>query len=247
MGEPPAIMGEPAPPGIMPMGITGIEFIIAPVGTIPLEPAPAVRSAPCAFEKFLNSSFFQYFFLPVFEGVRQPRQQSASLASNRHHHGANTRMQARMLRMDAPGVWRGAPGALVGAAMLVLALLGTAAGGPDAEERNPQEQQQHAISGARPRGMSLRIYRPADGAESRALTAAEAEALLGMAGKEGARADALRWVGLELDVAAEALRMEATQDMLVEVAADLLGRAGVRRSWKLPPLDAGTKSQKYPV
>ena len=30
MGEPPAIMGEPPPPGIMPMGITGIEFIIAP-------------------------------------------------------------------------------------------------------------------------------------------------------------------------------------------------------------------------
>ena len=151
-----------------------------------------------------------------------------------------------MLRTDAPGVRRGAPGALVGAAMLVLALLGTAAGGPDAEESKPQKQQQHAIPGERPRAMSLRIYRPAEGAESRALTAAEAEALLGVAGKEGARADALRWVGLELDVAAEALRMEATQDMLVEVAADMLGRAGVRRSWKLPPLDAGTKSQKYP-
>ncbi len=155
-------------------------------------------------------------------------------------------MHAGMLRTDAPGVRPRAPGALVGAAMLVLALLGKAAGGPDAEQRNPQ-QQQRAIPGAMPRAMSLRIYRHADGAESRALTAAEAEALLGVAGKEGARADALRWVGLELDVAAEALRMEATQDMLVEVAADMLGRAGVRRSWKLPPLlDAGTKSQKYP-
>lgn len=93
--------------------------------------------------------------------------------------------------------------------------------------------------------MSLRIYSSADNADSRALTHAEAEALLGVAGKERARTDVLNWVGLELDVAAEALRTEATQDMLVEMAADMLGRAGVRRSWKLPPLDAGTKSQKY--
>jgi hypothetical protein len=154
-------------------------------------------------------------------------------------------IHACLPRTDAPGVRQGTPGALLGAAMLVLTLLGTAAGGPDAEST---QQQQNAIPGAtRPRVMSLRIYRPADGLESRALAAAEAEALLGVAGKEGARADALRWVGLELDVAAEALRMEATQDMLVEVAADMLGRAGVRRSWRLPPLEAGTTSQKYPV
>ena len=125
-------------------------------------------------------------------------------------------------------VRRGPSGALVGVTLLVLALVGRAAGGsgPDDEDRG----------GAGARAMSLRIYSATDDAASRVLTAAETEALLGAAGAEGARAAALQRVGLELDVAAEALRTEATQDALVAVATDMLGRAGIRRSWRLPPV-----------
>ena len=58
------------------------------------------------------------------------------------------------------------------------------------------------------------LFLHAPGAESRALTVADFEAVLAADGTSGGRA---RWVGAQLGVGLERLRTEATQDMLVEV------------------------------
>jgi hypothetical protein len=98
-------------------------------------------------------------------------------------------------------------------------------------------------------GGDLSLFIHLADSKSRDLTASEKKALVSEDWK-GSDRETLGWLGVSLHVGAEQLRMQATQEALVEVAADMLQRPHVQRVWNLPYYTpthtAGTSSARPP-